>query len=199
MNQPDTHHRCRHCNVKLNEENLYPSNLKCYNYICKECSKGKNRLWSKTNPERARANWLLHSRKKGQQPMSTNKTCSSYLGVFIAERVIRNVFNHVETMPYGHPGYDFVCSSDKMVDAKSSCSNKNNRWLFHIERNIVADYFLCLAFDNREDLNPLHIWLLPGDMFNHLVSTSIQPSTIHKWDKYKLPIGKVVDCCEAMR
>ena len=72
-------------------------------------------------------------------------------------------------------------------------------WAFNIGRNTTADYFLCLAFDNREDLNPLHAWLIPGSKINHLTGTSISPSTLHKWDAYALDTSKIGDCCDAMR
>ena len=108
-------------------------------------------------------------------------------------------------MPYGNPGYDFICNHGKKIDVKSSCALKDTRWnsatswAFHINHNTTADYFLCLAFDNREDLNPLHAWLLPGSKFNNFSKVQISLSTIHKWDAYALDISKISDCCDAMR
>ena len=131
--------------------------------------------------------------------MSENKECASYLGVFVAERVLSHVFKDVEVMPYGNPGYDIVCNKGKLIDVKCACLGKGGRWVFNIRRNIVADYFLCLAFDNRDDLNPEHTWLIPGDIVNHLKGTGISPITIHKWDEYKIDVDKVSACCDVMR
>jgi hypothetical protein len=70
---------------------------------------------------------------------------------------------------------------------------------FVLRNNQIADYFLCIAFDNREDLNPLHLWLLPADIFNHLNTLSISESTLNKWDEYKLDISPTVKQCEQLK
>lgn len=190
---------CRVCGVVLNKDNWYPSFQKKNSRVCKKCERERLCLWRKANPDKVKAEHTRYNRKRGQRPMNENKECSTFLGVHIAERVLGHVFKDVEVMPYGNHGYDFICNHGKIIDVKSACKCKNISWAFHIGRNMIPDYFLCLAFDNREDLNPLHVWLLTGSKFNHLVSTTIRPSTIHKWDEYKLDIAKIATCCEAMR
>ena len=207
-------HNCRVCNVVLNDENWAASGQKEYNYICKKCrreqarlrykanperERERQRLWQKANPEKAKAIHARKRRKQGIHPYNENKKCSSFLGVYVAERVLSHVFKHVKIMPYGNPGFDFICNRNKMIDVKSSCLHKSGVWMFTIKHNTIADYFLCLAFDNREDLNPLYAWLIPGKKINHLKGASIRPSTIHKWDDYKLDINKVVSCCNVLR
>jgi len=192
-------HDCIKCGVELDNTNWYPSCKKSNSYICNECSVEKNRLWKINNPEKAKANSTRAHRKNGNLPMDENKKCSAYLGVHIGEPVLSKTFKNVELMPYGHPGYDIICNHDKRIDIKISCLNKNGRWMFTIRHNTTADYFMCLAFDNREDLNPAHIWLLPGNKFNHLVMATISPSTIDKWSEYELPIDGVITCCDTMR
>ena len=93
-----------------------------------------------------------------------NKECANYLGIHIAERLLSKIFENVTRMPYGNPSYDFICKKGYKIDVKSSCIRKNrNNWSFGIDKNQIADYFLLLAFDNRKDLNPLHIWLIKGN------------------------------------
>lgn len=139
----------------------------------------------------------------GGKPMSENKSCSSYFGCYVAERVLSGVFKDVNVMPPNHHGYDFICNSGKKIDVKSSCVvlNKGKRvsWGFTINKNTVADFFLCIAFDNRDDLNPLHLWLLPGGVVNHLMRASISINTIDKWDAYKMEMDKVIECCGTMK
>ena len=139
----------------------------------------------------------------GGQSMDKNKEHSLFLGVHIAEQVLSKVFKNVKQMPYGNKGFDFFCNKGKKIDVKASVLHTNGEslghWLFIIKQNIIADYFLCLAFDNREDLNPLHIWLIPADKLNHLTGTTISKSTINKWDEYKLDINKVISCCNIMK
>jgi len=190
---------CIKCGVKLTDENWYPSRRKIYCYICKGCFCKQARLWTKANPDKAKARWIRAIRKQGMRPFNENKECTQYLGVHIAERVLSHVFKDVVKMPHNNPGYDFICKKGMKVDVKSSCQYKNGSWLFTIRRNTAADYFLCLAFDNRENLNPLHAWLIPGSAVNHISCTSISPSTLHKWDEYALDISKISACCDTMR
>ena len=141
--------------------------------------------------------------RAGAQPMAENRLCASFLGVHIAERVLSQLFKRATRMPYGTPGFDFKCANGYMVDSKASCSRLRlsgaRHWHFGIRHNPIADYFLCMAFDNREDLNPLHIWLIPGKVLSHLDSASISETTLDKWAEYEKPLDKVMACCDTMR
>jgi hypothetical protein len=127
-----------------------------------------------------------------------NPQSSIYLGCTIAEKVLSKVFNDVKTMPFGNPGYDFICNKGKKIDVKSGCLKKNG-WKFHINRNIIADFFLCIAFDNRKSLTPLHLWLIPSSKVKDKKTVGICSSTIHKWDEFKLDISKTLQCCDQMK
>ena len=205
---------CRVCEIELNEENWYPSHQKRNEHICKGCSNKRvkawrkanpekdreySHSWRKANPEKAKASWTRFKRKRGERPFNENKECPSFLGVHIAERVLIHVFKNVKRMPMNNPGYDVICNRDKLIDIKSACMRKNGNWEFAINHNTIADFFLCLAFDNREDLTPLHAWLLPGSKVNLRTSISIRPSTLQKWDAYALDISKISECCDMMR
>jgi hypothetical protein len=136
--------------------------------------------------------------------MSENKKCSDYLGVYIAERALSKFFDNIKRMPVGNPGYDFVCGKGFKIDVKSSClhhtSVSASNWGFDISRNTIADYFLCLAFDNRESLNPMHVWLIPGNVINMKRQVRIANSDrgLCSWLEYERPIDKVVACCSQM-
>ena len=151
--------------------------IKCS--ICKKrkvyakglCQKCYNKQRYINNIEKCREKAKKYAKQNrinnGGQPMSENKECSLYLGVHVAEQVLSKVFKNVKQMPNGNKGYDFICNKNMKIDVKSSTilkrDYKSDSWLFQIKRNKIADYFLCLAFDNREDLNPLHIWLIPSE------------------------------------
>ena len=191
---------CNKCGVELTDDNWYPSRQKSGNYICKGCYGKQRSSWRYNNPDKIKAQNARSRLKRGGMPMSENKKCAAYLGVHVAERVLRHLFNDVEVMPYGNPGYDIICNMGKKIDVKGGCILKNNNgWTFRIAHNVIADYFICVAFDNREDLNPLHIWMLPGEKFNHLTGASISQSTIHKWDEYKQDIDKIIACCDILK
>ena len=137
------------------------------------------------------------------QPMCENRECASFLGVHVAERVLSHIFKNVNRMPYGNPGFDFRCGRDYLVDSKSSCRyhrpNCVDRWMFRIDKNQIAEYFLFLAFDDRKNLNPEHIWLIPAGDVNDHVTISISDSNIDKWKEYEQPIDQIITCCDTIR
>ena len=131
-----------------------------------------------------------------------NKNCPNYLGITVAERVLSKVFKNVERMPNNNPGYDFICNKGYKIDVKSSTKMKyRNGWLFNIRYNKIADYFLCLVFDDRKNLNLLHIWLIPSNKINNLMGLVISESKLDKWNKYELfdKLNKVIACCNMMK
>ena len=193
---------CRICGIELDSENWYPSSQKTRNYICKKCDKKRSNLWAKENPEKSRAISIRWVRKQGQRPFSENRECALYLGVHVAERVLSHVFKDVERMPYANKGFDFICNRGKKIDVKSAClykSIKGCSWGFQINHNTTADYFLCLAFDSRENLNPMYVWMIPGNKVNYLVGLAIRTTTLQKWDKYRIDLSKISACCDIMR
>lgn len=134
-----------------------------------------------------------------KNPMSENKYCGIYLGCFVAERLLYRVFKNVKQMPHGNIGYDFICGKNYKIDVKSSCRTKQNYWGFNIRHNKIADFFLCIAFDDREKLNPLHMWLIPSDDVNGFSHIGISESTIDKWKQWEHPIAEVISCCNQMK
>lgn len=145
------------------------------------------------------------------------KHSSVYLGITVTEKVLSKVFTNVQRMPYRNHGYDFICGKGFKVDAKASCltipTYNCSMWMFFINYNKTADYFACLAFDNRASLTPLHFWLIPGTALlpwgrgskktvrkaqdsNYI---SISPKTLDKWKDYEKPIDKVLTSCNIMK
>jgi hypothetical protein len=194
---------CRVCGVKLSGNNFYPSRIGKRDYICKMCHSKYINQWKDENPEKCRMYSDTSERRQGHLPMSENKDCSMYLGVHVAERVLRHIFKNVEQMPHGNSGYDVICGLGYKIDIKAGCvrnTQRSNNWMFHIRHNTIADFFLCIAFDNIEDLNPLHIWLIPGKDVNDHDSIGISKSTIGRWDKYQIDkIDQLILCCDTLR
>ena len=94
--------------------------------------------------------------------MVESRNSALYLGIYIAERLLPKIFQEPKMMPHGNKGYDAICKNNYKIDVKSSVLSKSNFWSFHIGQNKIADAFICIAFDNRDDLNLQHIWLIPG-------------------------------------
>lgn len=220
--------KCRECDVVLDDDNRASSGN-----ICKKCQSAyakeyraknidairkKAHQWYLKNAEavieRVGMRHALHreddnkrrreaSYANGTLPMSENRECAPFLGVYVAEEVLCKVFKNVERMPYHNTGYDFRCNNGYLIDSKASCTitkhAKSPRWKFNIAKNQIADYFLFIAFDDRERLNPLYLWLIPGNVVNYKVCASISITTINKWDEYRLDIDKVITCCNSMK
>jgi len=173
--------KCVVCHVDLTDDNWRRGEKSHNRWICKECARQRFR------------------QRNGGVAMSKNPACPLYLGVHVAERVLSHVFKDVERMPMNNPGYDVICNHGKRIDVKSSCKTKRGIWVFSIAKNMIADFFLCLAFDNRSDLNPLNMWMIPGKEVSHKQVITIRDVHKNKWTVYRLRDDKVVDCCNEMR
>jgi hypothetical protein len=184
---------------------------------CKDCGNEYNRThkaeykaWCDSNRDHINEYARSYNHKTGRcLPIGENKESSSYLGVYIAERVLARYFDYIERMPACNPGFDFICSKGFKIDVKCSCLIERTyfgkytytSWRFNIGRNTVADYFLLLGMDNRDSLTPLKIWLIPGDDINSLSGIGITNSIkgVSKWVKYERPIDRVMVCCDEIR
>lgn len=180
------------------------------NLYCKECIRDINKKYNRDHKEEVAIHNKKYNRehkdeirqKGGHLPMHENKSCALYLGIVVAKRLCRHLFKDVEVMPNNNTGYNIICNKGKKIDVKSACitfSGKYPRWLFRINKNTTADFFILIAFDNRIDLNPLHMWMIPVNEVNHLLRTSIFLSTIHKWDKWKQDINNAQLCCTEIK
>ena len=158
-------------------------------YNTPEKKQAYNKRYYELHQEDLIAKEMTRYYKSGRKRhMADAKDSASFLGVYVTERILGHIFNSTKRMPNGNPGYDFVCGKGFKIDAKSSClrfypNTRGSFWQFHTERNTTADYFFCLAFDNRESLEPVHIWLIPGNVINHLTTLSITNSSrgLAKW------------------
>lgn len=203
---------CPKCGVTKDESEFHkhskrPDGLQ---YFCKMC-RAKQKAEYIRRPEIRKRNaeqQLKRDHDLGHhKPMSENRECASFLGVHVAERVLSNIFKKVERMPNNNTGYDFVCSKGYKIDVKSGVrvylEDRNPIWKFAINKNTIADYFLCLAFDDREHLNPLHIWLIPGKDVStrSMLNISTTPKFTARWAKYEKPLdlAKVVACCNILK
>lgn len=178
---------------------------------CKKCSNEESRNYSREHKKERKEYQEKYNqehkdeiiKKKGNKSMYKNKTCSQYLGIVIGERLLYHLFKNVEVMPRGNIGYDFICNNGKKIDVKTSCltlqTKRYPHWKFKIKQNKVADFFILVAFDNRINLKPLHIWIIPGKEINENESKSIRPSTVHKWNRWKRSIEEVQMCCTEMK
>lgn len=173
--------------------------------------------WAKENGYKSLTDYKLHNDYKlgKNKPMSKNKSCAQYLGVHIAERVLSHVFEDIKRMPLHNHGYDFICKKGHKIEVKSGCIRKGKHliyWQFNINKNAIADYFLLLAFDNRTDLNPMHIWLIKGtdivgiieksELNKHnIFHLSNKDKSILSYKKYELidKLDKVIDCCDTLK
>jgi hypothetical protein len=187
---------------------------------CRRCEADKQRQYYKDHPDKRLAKkkytkeWIVrhpgyfsdwdHSHGRCN-PMDQNKNSTQYLGVCVAEELLSRYFKEVKHLAYNNPGYDFICMNGFKIDSKSSCFRTRSRggkaWCFKIGKNQIADYFACIAFDDRDNLTPIHFWLIPAKDINHLTGIAISNTkySLNKWSKYEKPLDKVIACCDSMR
>lgn len=194
-------HNCIKCGVTLVVgENIAENQIRHSIYTCKDCNREYNCKHRDLRREYKRE-W--RHRTGRQKPMSENRGCAAFLGVHVTERVLSFVFDGVQRMPYGNTGFDFICGGGYKIDAKSACRFSSEKradcWKFHINNNPTADYFLCLAFNNRINLTPEHIWLIPAADINDHKTASISETALDKWSKYERPLDKMMACCNVMK
>jgi hypothetical protein len=182
---------------------------------CKKCNTLASQAYYHTHREKC-----LEVAKKlryanGVKPMSENKSCPSYLGVVVAEKALSRFFDHIIRMPINNPDYDFICGQGFKIDVKSACLsypksgfNKNGSvktynpyWMYLLKKNPVAQFFLLIAFNDREDLEPLHVWLIPAHIINMKTGLTITntPKVLAKWLIYEKPLTNVISCCDQLR
>lgn len=179
---------------------------------CKMCRKEYHKKYYQKHREEVKEKVRNHyhndggREKQGKKSMYEDKNCPQYLGIVVAERLVKHLFKDVEVMPYGFPDYDMICNKGKKINVKAStirdAHNKNstvNRWDFHTNYNKDCDFFLCMAFDNVIDCNPLIAWMIPGSEVNHYSKIIISSTTIHKWDKWKMDMSNAQACCDLMK
>lgn len=163
---------------------------------CKSC----NLIWQKE--------W---KHRTGRQiPMSENKMCSSYLGVYIAEKLLSAVFKTVERMPYANPGFDFVCGKGYKIDVKCAVARHGkdtycNRWQFPINNNRIPDFFALVGIDNRASLQPQHFWIIPQSVANDTIVGRLAinigsgQKSLTRWKQYENPIDRVIEECNLLK
>jgi len=195
--------RCSHCGKTLNM-NMFGKYQQSHDGLQRWCKSCKayydHKRYQLKHTEIVEQQREYRHRVGLCQPYTENTKCATYLGVHVAERALGNFFDTIKQMPMNNPGYDFLCGRGLKIDAKSSCQQKNGSWLFHIRQNTTADWFLLLAFSDRKNLNPLRVWLVPGNLVNHLSGLRISPGPIGlaKWAKYERPLDRVETCCAKM-
>ncbi len=112
-------------------------------------------------------------------------------------------------MPNGNQGFDWICKKGEKMDHKGSCltyfEDVTPIWVYGIGYNNIADWFILSAWDNRESLNPLHIWIfhkndiVRGRKFWRRDSFSITntPEKLKEFEKYEVTdrLDKLKELC----
>lgn len=69
-------------------------------------------------------------------------------------------------MPYRNHGFDFLCDKILKIDIKSA-RLINGQWQFQIRYNYIADYFMLIGFNDKNDeengLRYINIWWFKND------------------------------------
>jgi len=117
------------------------------------------------------------------EPVEFNVDCTSYFGIEQGEKLfvvfLKDIFDDVKWMGGKRDGgIDFICRNPKKefidkypnlklekekdykIQLRMRCLESGNvGWNFAVEFN-DADYFIFVGWDNRNDLNIMHIWMI---------------------------------------
>ena len=146
-------------------------------------------------------------------PKEFNEDCSSHFGYFTEDLMIKT-FDGAIKMPLNNPGFDWSCKRGDKIDNKSRCLTYRKEsnwcgWIFSIEYNNIADWFILSGWDNRDSLNPLHVWIfhkndiLAGGEFwkrNALCITNTSKG-LKKFEKWEVAnkLDKLKELCDEMQ
>ena len=117
------------------------------------------RLGFENNAERDRE-WAHDTGRN--LPKEINEDCPAHFGDF-TESLMILTFEDAVKMPCDNPGFDWTCKKGYKIDNKSRCLYYNISedwlgWTFPIRFNKTAEWFILSAWDDRNSLNPLHVW-----------------------------------------
>lgn len=149
-------------------------------------------------------------------PISENPECERYFGEFIAENYVMKTFEDPSPALPNNPWYDWTCKKGEKIQHKARClshfKGKSSHWNFiYIRYNIIpnyddlADYFIFSGWDDRDSLNPLHVWIFHKDdivrgrpiwMGNSLAITNT-PECLKEFEKYEVTnrLNKLKEIC----
>lgn len=206
--KPQTY--CKECDA-LRSHNEHLVNKETENHVQRlkyyqnrEHNKARRRVYYNEHKEEEQRKARERLYANGAKPAASNPGCSKYIGDF-AEKALSTFFMTMTKMPTDNPGYDFLCGKGFKIDVKSACLQYPKSgvpyWHINIDRNKIADYFLAVLFDSRDDRNPMHVYLIPGYDVNNTYGLNIRnvPESLAKYAKYEHPIDKVLSCCTKIK
>ena len=131
----------------------------------------------------------------GRQLPITDEGNSTRFG-YISQNYVMRTFEGPEEMPTNNPGFDWKCKNGDKIEHKGSClQNTRGRypyWIFNIDWNNIADYFILSAWDSPESLIPLHIWIFhKNDMVRKGNSYTVREKF---WRRGSITITNTPDC-----
>ncbi len=155
-------------------------------------------------------------------PKEFNEDCSLYFGEYIAENYIMKTFEDTIKAPCGTKGYDWTCKKGYKIQHKARCMEYDPKgsdwcgWKWSINYNDIADYFILSAWDNRDSMNPIYIWIFhKNDMIRkgrsnytkekfwerYVFSITNTPEKLKEFERYEVrdKLDKLKKICEENR
>lgn len=146
-------------------------------------------------------------------PREVNDDCSLWFGEFISQNYVMKTFEDSIKIPSNNPGFDWICKKGQKIDHKGACLKyypwQSPHWSFHIRHNKISDYFILSAWDDKDNLNPLHVWMFHKNdkvrgrkfcEFEEFVVTNT-PEKLKELEKWEVTdrLGKLKEFCNGSR
>lgn len=118
-------------------------------------------------------------------PESENKDCSRYFGNYMEKKYVMQIFE--DPIPFEYEKdkmgriidrtkpYDYICKKGLKIKHIASCIRTDKLhviscfgdpllyWEYLIKNNNVPDYYILSAWNDRDSLEPLYVWIIRGD------------------------------------
>lgn len=118
-------------------------------------------------------------------PESENKSCPLYFGDYIEKKYVMQIFEDPILFEYKKDDmgriidkikpYDYICKKGLKIKHIASCVRIDEfhlssymgdpipYWGYLIKKNNIPDYYILSAWNDRNSLEPLYVWIIMGD------------------------------------
>lgn len=81
-------------------------------------------------------------------PTKEDRNDTRFIGIYIAENGMNKLYENSKRMILNNIGYDIICPKGYKIDVKATVLNRYNNFDFGINKNMIADYFALIGFNN---------------------------------------------------
>lgn len=117
-----------------------------------------------------------------------------FFGEDITKGAVEIAFSHLSRMPKNNQGYDFISPDGTKIEVKASHGIKS--WMFSINKNVIADRFLLIAFDEKSRI--VMGWDIPSSIAGAKYAISMNAGSYPMYALGKPVISQLQDAVDSV-